>query len=124
MSGNRTAFLKSREAVTAVVFLAAAVWLLFPFIRLDRSVAAGSALGVYRLAGGLMILIIYLGKWLFDVLSPQGAGHRVSTVKAVLLIALCVVILAFVVFIVIQAASLYIQSSVTIQDDASGQTGF
>lgn len=108
---------KRREVLTAVVFLSIAAWLLFPFIKIDSADYAGADSAVYRLAIGLMILLFYVGKWFFDVLSPQGLGHRVSNTRAVLLVVLCLVILAFVIFIVIQAGSLYIQSAA--QQDTS-----
>ncbi len=102
---------KRREVLTAIVFLSVAVWLLFPFIKIDSADYAGADSAVYRLAVGLMIMLFYVGKWFFDVLSPQGLGRKVSSVKAVLLVAFCVVILTFVIFIVFQAGSLYIQSA-------------
>lgn len=97
--------------VIAVVLLGIAVVLLEPFFKIDRSDYEKGASSVYRLAIGLTILLIYLGKWFFDVFSPQGLGYKVSGAKGVLLIALAMVIMAFVVFIIIQAGSLYLTTA-------------
>lgn len=95
----------------AIVLLGIAVILLEPFFKIDRSDYEKGASSVYRLAIGLTILLIYLGKWFFDVFSPQGLGYKVSGLKGALLIALAMVIMAFVVFIIIQAGSLYLTTA-------------
>jgi len=95
----------------AVVLLGIAVILLEPFFKIDRSDYEKGASSVYRLAIGLTILLIYLGKWFFDVFSPQGLGYKVSGLKGALLVALAMVIMAFVVFIIIQAGSLYLTTA-------------
>jgi hypothetical protein len=95
----------------AIVLLGIAVILLEPFFKIDRSDYEKGASSVYRLAIGLTILLIYLGKWFFDVFSPQGLGYKVSGLKGALLVALAMVIMAFVVFIIIQAGSLYLTTA-------------
>lgn len=97
--------------IIAVVLLGIAVLLLEPFFKIDRSDYDKGASSVYRLALGLTILLIYLGKWFFDVFSPQGLGYRVSGLKGALLIIMAMVIMAFVVFIIIQAGSLYLTTA-------------
>ena len=94
-----------------VLLLIFAIWLVSPFIRITPSIySQGTILG-YRLALGLTIMIIFVGKWTFDVYSPQGLARRVSNIKGILLIALTLVVLGFIVYVVAQAAVLYLQTS-------------
>ncbi len=91
---------------TAVVF--SAVWLLAPFLKIDETDALHPNAYAYRLALGLMILLLYLGKMAFDVLAPQGLAHRVSNLKAVAIIVFGMLILGFLVYVVYQAGVLYL----------------
>ncbi|MGQ9801957.1 MAG: hypothetical protein ACUVRL_09895 [Candidatus Saccharicenans sp.] len=93
--------------VIAVLF---AIWLLFPFIKIDRSDYTQGKILVYRLAFGLMIMIIMLGKMGFDVFFPQGIARPVSNTKSVLFLILGILLLAFVVYIIIQAGALFMSS--------------
>lgn len=107
-----------KSALLAVLFLSLAVWLLFPFIHINAATVARSGTAIYRLAGGLTILLFYIGKWFFDVMHPQGLGRKVSSIKGVLLIALCILILGFMIYVIVQAGSLYIQTSAQQQDSS------
>lgn len=91
------------------VAIASAVWLLAPFLTIDASDARHPNAYVYRLALGLMILVLYLGKLAFDFFAPQGLAYRVSNVKAVAIIAFGMLILGFLVYIVFQAGVLYLE---------------
>lgn len=93
--------------VIAFIF---AFWLLFPFIKIDQSDFAQAKILIYRLAFGVMILIIMLGKMGFDVFFPQGIAQKVSNTKSVLFIIFGIIILAFVVYIIIQAGSLFMST--------------
>jgi uncharacterized membrane protein YidH (DUF202 family) len=94
-----------------VVVLLFAVWLVSPFIQLDRADYAQRDILGYRLALGLLIMIILVGKWAFDSLAPQGLARKVSNVKAVALIVLSLIIMGFIVFIVAQATVLYLKTA-------------
>jgi len=87
-----------------------ALWLLLPFVRIDQSDYDQSRILVYRLAFGLMILIIMLGKMGFDVFFPQGISRKVSNVKSIIFIILGILLLVFVVYIIMQAGSLFLSS--------------
>ena len=91
------------------VAVASAVWLLSPFLTIDVSDARHPQAYVYRLALGLTILVLYLGKLAFDVLAPQGLAHRVSNLKAAAIIVFGMLILGFLVYIVFQAGTLYLE---------------
>jgi membrane protease YdiL (CAAX protease family) len=100
-----------RGRIVTVVLIIFAVWLVSPFIHITRATyAQGQILG-YRLALGLLILIAFLGKWAFDFLSPQGLARKVSNVKAMALVLMSLIVLGFVVYVVSQAAVLYIRAA-------------
>ncbi|MDD8020694.1 MAG: hypothetical protein PHU81_05865 [Acidobacteriota bacterium] len=105
---------KSREQVTkylpGILALVVAVWLVFPLIRLDQSDYTRAKVLVYRLALGITILILILGKMGFDIFFPQGIAKKVSNLKSVVFIIFGILILAFVVFIIVQAGSLFLSS--------------
>ena len=104
-------------AVTALVLMFA-VWLVSPFFRLTEATEANGRINSYRLFAGLMIMIGFVGKTLWDVLAPQGLAKKVSNAKAIALIALVVVVMGFVVFTVARAISVFLQSSMA-QDAAN-----
>jgi hypothetical protein len=85
-------------------------WLLWPFYKIDASDYAHARANVYRLAFGLMILIMYLGKLTFDVLAPQGLARRVSNLKTAGLLLFGLLITAFIIYVVIQAGALFLQN--------------
>jgi hypothetical protein len=89
--------------------LLAAAWLLWPFTKTDASDYPHAGIYIYRLAFGLMILIIYLGKLAFDVLAPQGLPRKVSNLKTAGVLLFGLLITAFIIFIVIQAGALFLQ---------------
>lgn len=93
-----------------VIAVLLAIWLLSPFIKIDRSDYVQGKVLVYRLAFGLMIMIIMLGKLGFDVFFPQGIALPVSNTKSVIFLILGILLLAFVVYIIIQAGSLFMTS--------------
>jgi len=103
-------------SVTALVLIFA-VWLVSPFFSLDESDEANGRINSYRLFVGLMIMIGFVGKSLWDVLAPQGLAKKVSSGKAVALVALAIVVLGFVVFTVARALSFYLGASIA--SDAS-----
>ena len=89
--------------------LLAAAWLLWPFYKIDASDYPHAGSYFYRLTFGLMILVIFLGKMTFDVLSPQGLARRVSNLKTAGVLVFGLLITAFIIFIVIQAGALFLQ---------------
>jgi len=102
-----------------VILLVFAVWLVAPFIHISRSLYAQRDILGYRLALGLLIMILFVGKWAFDSLAPQGLARKVSNAKAIALIALSMLIMGFIVFIVAQATVLYLRTAA--QEDQQQQ---
>ena len=103
-------------SVTALVLLFA-VWLVSPFFRIDASDEANGRINGYRLALGLTIMILFVGKSLWDVLAPQGLAKKVSNTKAIAIVAVAIIVMGFVVFTIARALSFYLDSSIA--SDAS-----
>jgi hypothetical protein len=99
-----------RFAIPTAFFLFA-VWLLSPFIKIGPGYYAHAQLNVYRLCLGLLILMSLLGKLSFDIFFPQGIAQKVSNLKSAALIIYAFLILVFILYVLVQAASLYIKSS-------------
>ena len=115
---NPTRFIWGAAHLLVLMF---AVWLVSPLIVITPSdYLVKNSYGL-RLALGLMIFIMYVGKWSFDVFAPQGLARKVSNVRSIGLIAYILVVVSFMIFIVAQAASLYLQSGIK-QDNANEQS--
>jgi len=102
---------EARKAVgvsLTVILILFAVWLVSPFFTIEAADAERGRENGYRLAFGLLILLMFIGKWFFDVLAPQGLARKVSNAKAIALMALSIGILGFIVFIIARAAALYL----------------
>jgi len=95
-----------------VALLTTAVGLVSPFFKIDASDYDKMSENGVRLAVGLMIFIIFLGKWAFDVFAPQGLAKRVSGIASVLLVVANLALVSFVIFIIAQAASLFLRTAV------------
>ncbi|HOP60541.1 MAG TPA: hypothetical protein PKZ60_03915 [Candidatus Saccharicenans sp.] len=91
-----------------ILALAVAFWLVFPFIRLEQADYTRANILVYRLIVGITIFLVMLGKMGFDIFFPQGMARKVSDLKSVMFIIFGILILAFIVFIIIQAGSLFL----------------
>jgi uncharacterized membrane protein len=97
---------KALSISLTVLYLLFAVWLVLPFVGRNPGGAS-----VYRLFVGLMLMLVFVGKSLWDVLAPQGLAKKVSSVKAVLLVALAVFVTGFIIFTVAKAVDGYINSA-------------
>jgi hypothetical protein len=104
-------------AITAAILLYA-VWLVSPFFKIEAADYLRAAKLGLRLAVGISIFLIFAGKWSFDIFAPQGLAKKVSGIKAVGLIVFDLLLVVFIVFIVAQAASLYLQTGIA-QDEAN-----
>lgn len=99
-------------SLTAIVLLFA-VWLVSPLFHIDASDEAHGRSYSYRLFLGLMIMIVFVGKALWDVLAPQGLAKKVSSVKAAALVALAIVVLGFVIFTLAKAIDFYLGTAIS-----------
>jgi len=103
---------KTPVIVLTVIVLLFAVWLVSPFFRLSDATEAKGRINGYRLFLGLMIMIGFVGKSLWDVLAPQGLAKKVSNTKAIAVVALAIIVMGFVVFTVARALSVFLDTSV------------
>jgi len=99
-------------------FLFLAFWLVSPFLKLDSSDYTHASQYGLRLAIGLLIFIMYIGKWAFDIFAPQGLALKVSRIKTLALILFNLFVVSFIIYIVAQAAALYLQTGIK-QDAAN-----
>jgi len=104
--------------VVSAFFLILALWLVSPFIKIEPSDYAHAAANGFRLAVGLLIFIIYSGKWAFDAFAPQGLAKKVSGVRTAWLIIFNLLIVCFIILIIAHAAALYLQTGIN-QDAAN-----
>jgi hypothetical protein len=100
----------------STLLLAYGFWLVSPFFKIEPADYLRAGKLALRLAGGLFIFMIYAGKWAFDVFSPQGLAIRVSRFKTTVLIVFDLFLVCFMIFIVAQAANLFLQNGIA-QDE-------
>jgi|GEM_PF-548861 len=105
--------------VVHLFILVFAVWLVSPLIVIDASdYLVKNSYGL-RLALGLLIFLIYIGKWSFDIFAPQGLARKVSRLRSFALVLYIIIVVSFMIYIVAQAAALFLRSG--IQQDETGQ---
>jgi hypothetical protein len=89
-----------------VLYLIFAVWLVLPFVGKNPGGASP-----YRLFFGLLLMLVFVGKSLWDVLAPQGLAKKVSSAKAVAIVALAIVLTGFIIFTVAKAVDGYLNAA-------------
>jgi hypothetical protein len=97
-------------SLTALVLLFA-VWLVSPYFTIDKSDADAGKITSYRLFIGLTLMIGFVGKSLWDVLAPQGLAKKVSSAKAVAIVALAIAVTGFIIFTVAKSVDGYLNSA-------------
>jgi hypothetical protein len=107
-------------AFSAAVF-GYALWLVSPFFKIEPADYLRAGKLALRLAGGLFIFMIYAGKWSFDIFAPQGLAKKVSGLKSAGLIIFDLLLVCFMIFIVAQAANLFLQNGIA-QDEKNQNT--
>jgi hypothetical protein len=105
---------KALSVSLTVLVLLFAVWLVSPYFRIDTRDADAGKITSYRLFLGLTLMIGFVGKSLWDVLSPQGLAKKVSNVKAIALVVLALAITGFIIFTIARATAYYLDASVAV----------
>jgi hypothetical protein len=99
---------KGGRVLSVLLVWAFLVWLLYPLITLN-SVDLRKALEYfYRSAFGIIILIILLGKSIFDLLFPQDLSGRRSVIYVTLLLLYSFVLSAGIIFVAIRILLVYL----------------
>ncbi len=97
-----------RTAVGVVVWILMA-WLLYPLVDLDKLDMSNVLPTLYRSALGLTLMIIVLGKVLFDLIFPWAHGRKLSVVNALLLALYALALTGGIVFMIIRMAMVYMR---------------
>jgi hypothetical protein len=101
-----------RRIVTAFVLIlwAAAAWLLYPLVVLDRVDPSNVKTFLYRSALGLTLLIVFFGKTLFDLIYPWVVGRKIPARDAALLTAYLLALTFGIVFMIVRLVLVYLKS--------------
>ncbi len=98
-----------RWAVTIALWLIAA-WLLYPLVDLDKVDMSNVMSYLYRSAFGLTLLVIFLGKTLFDLIFPWVHDRKLPALNALLLTLYALILTGGIIFMVLRLAVLYMKS--------------
>jgi uncharacterized membrane protein YhdT len=98
-----------RWTVTIMLWILAA-WLVYPLVNLD-TVDMSNVIGyLYRSALGLTLLVIFLGKTLFDIIFPWVHDRKLPALNALLLTLYALALTGGIIFMVLRIAMLYMRS--------------
>ena len=102
----------NRDLVLAVTLAlwALAAWLLFPLINFDKIDMSNVIPYLYRSALGLTLMIIFLGKTLFDLIFPWVQGKKLPVMNSLFLTLYALGLAAGIVFMIIRIALLYLKN--------------
>ena len=93
-----------------MVLWAITAWLLYPLVVLDSIQMNNAKEYLYRSAVGIAILIIILGKTIFDLLFPQSVNRKVPIVNTIFLSLYALVTAGGIIFLVSRMIILYMKS--------------
>jgi hypothetical protein len=101
----------ARKAAFPLVLWVVTGWLLYPLIVLDTVTMLNAKSYLYRSAMGIVIMIIILGKSIFDLLFPQEISQKKSWASMVFLTVYSLVITGGVIFMVSRMMVLFIKQN-------------
>jgi len=96
--------------VVTVLLWALAAWLLYPLADLDKVDMSNVLSYLYRSALGLTLLIIFLGKALFDLIFPWVHDRKLPALNALLLTLYALALSGGIIFMILRLAMLYMRS--------------
>jgi len=103
----------ARKAAFPLVLWVVTAWLLYPLIVLDSVNMLNAKSYLYRSSMGIVIMIIILGKAIFDLLFPQEISQKKSWAYTVFLTFYSLVITGGVIFMVSRMMVLYLKQNQT-----------
>jgi len=109
----------ARKAAFPLVLWVVTGWLLYPLIVLDSVTMVNAKSYLYRSAMGICIMIIILGKSIFDLLFPQELSQKKSWTYTVFLTFYSLLITGGVIFMVSRMIIVYLK-----QNQSSGGSIF
>ena len=102
-----------RNAGFTIILWIATAWLLYPLIVLDTINIQNAKAYLYRSSGGIVIMIIILGKTIFDLLFPQEISQKKSWAYMVFLTLYSLAITGGVIFMVARMVLVYLKKNST-----------
>lgn len=99
------------DAIFQVALWVVTAWLLYPLVVLDSVTFYNAKAYLYRTAAGIVIMIILLGKNIFDLLFPQEISQRRAWVYTLLLTVYSLAIAGGVIFMVVRMVILYFKQN-------------
>ena len=89
------------------------VWLLFPLFSLKDIRALNAKEYLYRAAIGIMLMIILLGRNVFDIFMPQALSKKVPAIQSALLVVYSLLIAGAIIFMVARVIELYVGNALS-----------
>ena len=93
-----------------LVLWAVTAWLLLPLIQLDAVNIENAKVYLYRSAAGILIMVILLGKTIFDLLYPQHVSQKKSLLNTVFLTIYSIVLTGGLIYMAARMITGFLQS--------------
>jgi len=101
----------ARQVIFQVILWGGAAWLLYPLITLDAVTFYNAKAYLYRTAAGIVIMIILLGKTIFDLFFPQEISRKKSLLYSAMLTLYSLAIAGGILFMVVRMAILFFKEN-------------
>lgn len=111
MEGSKVKVSKVLNTALILVLWIFAAWLFWPLVGLESIDFAEAKIILYRSAIGIAIMLIFLGKTIFDLLFPQGTARQVPLIHTIFLSVYSVVLAGGIIYIAARMVVLFIKSS-------------
>jgi len=89
---------------------AATAWLILPLIQLDAVTIENAKIYLYRSAAGILIMVILLGKTIFDLLYSQHTSQKRSLLNTVFLTVYSIVVTGGLIYLAARMITVFLQS--------------
>lgn len=96
--------------VLTLVLWGLAAWLLYPLIDLDSVQMENAKEYLYRSAFGIVLMLIFFGKTIFDLLFPQVTMRKIPLLNTILLTLYAFVLASGIIYMVLRMIVLYLKS--------------
>lgn len=111
MSSSRITASKTIGIAFILILWILTAWLLYPLIKLDSVDMENAKEYLYRSAFGIVIMLIFFGKTLFDLLFPQSISKRVPLMNTIFLTLYSIVLTVGIIYIAARMIVLYLKST-------------
>jgi len=109
-SVSPTILKKGSQLFILVVLWIFTIWLFYPLFTLSAIQMANAKLYLFRAAIGIAIMLILLGKTIFDLFLPQASSGAKSLLNTIFLVIYSFFIAGGIIFMVGRMIILYIRS--------------